>query len=232
MHKRLDISSLGPSVIISPHDDDGIIGCGGIIHTLKQKPIIIIVTDGSLGYVYPEQANDIVNIRKQEAFLAYASLDVPEENIIFLEYPDMSLRNYQSWTSNNGQEGGYQRFFKIFRQYQPQTIFLPYKHDPHPDHQCAFDIGWNALLRASKKRMLNFGSPIVLEHVFMYQVWQHLPTTIDVFGYKLNEQAKRAKNKAIQFFQSQINTIGELEQAQTLNYAKELYAPVRFGKQI
>ena len=72
------MSKLGKTVaVISPHDDDGVIGCGGLINELYKNKIdvhVIILTDGSLGYSDINQKSDIISTRKKESKKAYNSI--------------------------------------------------------------------------------------------------------------------------------------------------------------
>jgi LmbE family N-acetylglucosaminyl deacetylase len=218
---QLEATKVGRAVIVSPHDDDAIVGCGGLLQSLPEKPLIVIVADGYLGYHKIEHKETLVQMRQQEALTAYARLGVPEENVLFFGFPDMSLRNYQNWVTLDGQEGGYQKLFKILRQYQPQTVFLPSEQDYHPDHRVTFDMGWVASFQAHGTLIPDFGSPAPIERLFVYQVWDHL--NVVSHHFRLDEELARRKGDSLQAFESQLNIIAEFEQLGTLKYDEEQF---------
>lgn len=222
---EIEISSVGRPVMVSPHDDDALIGCGGLIQALSHKPLIVIVTDGHLGYHKIEHKRSLVGIRKREALAAYAKLRIPEENLFFFEYPDMSLRNYQNWVTIDGRDGGYQKLFRVLRQFQPQTVFLPSERDFHPDHRASFDLGWVAAFQARDTLMPDLGSPAPIQRIYVYQVWE--PLEVATHRFSLPDGMASNKRNSLREFQSQLNILDELETMGTLRYDEEVFHLVR-----
>jgi LmbE family N-acetylglucosaminyl deacetylase len=221
MSEKMKPDLLGKTMIISPHDDDGLIGCGGLIQGLTIPPMIVIVTNGALGYHHLEHKEVIVDLRQKETLGAYQKIGVPPANVRFLRYPDMSLRNYQNWTALDGQEGGYQKIFKLIREYQPEVVCLPSELDFHPDHRVTFDLGWVAAFQAKESLMPDLGSPPKIKYVFCYQVWEHLDRVTHQFD--LTGESAERKRVALRLFGSQVNILDELEAAGTLSYDRELF---------
>ena len=91
-------------MIVSPHDDDAVLGAGLLIQLAKRENVpvyIIIVTDGSMGYCSFNQKESIAKIRRQETFEAYEKIGVPRENIVWLGYPDCKINNYRGRSESN-----------------------------------------------------------------------------------------------------------------------------------
>jgi LmbE family N-acetylglucosaminyl deacetylase len=81
-------------LIISPHPDDDIVGCGGALAFLSgghNRAIAVFLTSGERGTLDPSaKPEDIGAIRKREAAAAYKQLGYDAE-LIWLGYPDGEL---------------------------------------------------------------------------------------------------------------------------------------------
>jgi LmbE family N-acetylglucosaminyl deacetylase len=158
-------------LIIAPHADDEILGAGGVIQRhLAQgaRVVVVILTNGDGQYrrLFPSSKASI-NLgytRQKESLAALAHLGLPEENVIFLGYPDRGLsdlwNNYwdceklYSSRYTEAEHSPYRDSFtaeapycglsvvsdlmKIIGQEKPQLIYLPHPNDLHPDHQAAW----------------------------------------------------------------------------------------------
>ena len=85
-------------LMVSPHDDDAVLGAGLLIQLAKREHVpvhIMIVTDGSMGYCSMEEKDTIAAIRREETFECYRSLGVPKKNIVWLGFPDCRLNSYR-----------------------------------------------------------------------------------------------------------------------------------------
>jgi len=133
-------------LFISPHDDDVVLGAGLFIQLVQKEKVpvyILIVTDGSMGYCSSEQKDRISEIRQKEAYECYKMLGVPEENIIWLKFPDCQINSYRGrrLAENNdsaaieGYTGLQNAFTNWIRKISPTQCFLPTSTDLHPDHR-------------------------------------------------------------------------------------------------
>jgi len=203
--KKLVLESLGGTLaVVSPHDDDGIMGTGGLLCNLSQRKIktyVLIMTDGSLGYSKIEQKNDIRQIRREEAKKAYKMLGATPR---FLDYPDMNLTEFRCWEKSDGKEGAYQKTLRMLRNLKPETVLLPNPMDWHPDHKTAFDIGYSIAYLASTVAVIDFGEPIKLRHLASYKVWNGLKAT---HYFELSEETQKIKEKALLQFKSQADIL-------------------------
>ncbi|MCB9883277.1 MAG: PIG-L family deacetylase [Planctomycetes bacterium] len=81
----------GKVLVVTPHPDDEVIGCGGTIAMLRERSIDVVVvhvTDGALGDP-GSHFEDIVTIRRRESAEALAELGVSRTRE--LGFPDASL---------------------------------------------------------------------------------------------------------------------------------------------
>lgn len=214
-------------VIISPHDDDAVLGCGGLIKArsdLELKTTVLIMTDGSLGYSTPEEKDTIVKTRRQETAKCYESLGA---DVVFLDFPDMSLQAYRCWETSDGKEGAYLKVIRVLREVGADCLLLPNPKDSHPDHKASYDIGEVAVFQAPSPVAAELGEPIDLKAVFCYGVQAQLPSLaianpkltkfvlekiVSKFtlNHRLTKEEKKAKAEAIYAFESQLEIIRDL----------------------
>ncbi|MGH9423774.1 MAG: PIG-L deacetylase family protein, partial [Thermoanaerobaculia bacterium] len=105
-------------LILAPHPDDEVIGCGGLLalHLRDGRPVYVVVaTDGA-------QAGDAAQ-REAESRAALAILG--DVTIEFLRFPDRALENASELDL---------RLAAILREQKPDLIAVPSPLEIHPDH--------------------------------------------------------------------------------------------------
>ncbi len=115
-------------LIIAPHPDDEILGCGGIIKKFTDNGLnvsILIMTRGKKE-IYPNER--IENVRK-EAKNAHKLLGV--ENTVFLDFPAPDLDTIAISELSVAIANEINKF-------KPDTIFIPHRGDIHHDHKAVF----------------------------------------------------------------------------------------------
>lgn len=125
-------------LIIAPHPDDEILGCGGVITkyiAAGKKVFIIVSTNASVGA--PDLYNELdVNLTRQEAIAAHNFLGVHET--IFLDYPAPNLKNAEQFRISMDLSG-------IIKRVRPEVVFLPHPSDLHSDHSVIYESALVAL---------------------------------------------------------------------------------------
>lgn len=141
----------GTTLIVAPHADDESLGCGGIISLLRkygQTVYILLLSDGTLSHpdskAYP--AEKLRALRESELVNASAVMGVPAENIIFCRFPDRSVPSRVSPDF----EPAVKNITKVIEMLKPQSIFVPWRRDPHPDHRAAYELIIAANLQNAK----------------------------------------------------------------------------------
>ena len=150
-------------LIVAPHMDDEVLGCGGIMHmhTDKTQIYCLYATDGArspapllpwTGSIDP----DITERRRHEALEVMGELGIPRENSIFLDFPDGKLmKNALLFKA---------RLAEQVARIDPAVILVPFRYDLHPDHV--------AVHRGTRDAVLELaGSTILLEY-FIYYRWR------------------------------------------------------------
>lgn len=190
-------------LVIAPHPDDDIIGCGGSIRLHRQlghKVTILYVSDGERGI---RNMNPIktAELRRHESGLAAKHLGVEEDNLFHLHLRDGDLIN-QCGTNHD--------FRTILEKSDPDIIYLPSFIETHRDHFSA-----NVLLKNNLIRNVTIAA---------YEIWTPLiPNRLINITPVIEE-----KRKALLEHASQLKELDYLDAALSLNryraamYTKEI----------
>ncbi len=120
----------GATLIVAPHPDDEVIGCGGLIARLVSQgnpPYIVIMTggEGSHNQCCSLSSTEIVNARRGLTRDALEILGVPPSNIRELDFPD------------GGIDAGHRQVAALrseIEEIRPDCVFIPHWGEGWPDH--------------------------------------------------------------------------------------------------
>lgn len=133
-------------LILSPHADDEILGCGGIISKYSRqghKVHVLILTNANVGApeLYSEKK---IHLIREEA--KKANNFIGTKRLLFENLPALNLRKYPIY-----------KITKIIDSYiskiNPDLVFIPSDIDLHEDHKIIFNAS-KIVLRTNKKRNL------------------------------------------------------------------------------
>jgi LmbE family N-acetylglucosaminyl deacetylase len=192
-------------VIVAPHPDDETLGCGGAISLLTSKGYrvkVAIVSDGTGSHPnsqkYPAPA--LQAIRSQETIAALEILGVTPPDITFLQLKDGAVPTV---TSPN-----FLTAKALCRNYLqatlPDTIFLPWRHDPHADHRASWQLIQAAILSLG-----------IAPQVIEYPIWdwdrqqqQQICDLSRIDGWRLDiSSVITKKTQAIASYRSQLGQL-------------------------
>jgi N-acetylglucosamine malate deacetylase 1 len=123
------IPDLKNVLVIAPHPDDEILGCGGTMHSLAGKGCnvyVLIVTKGDPD-IFPEER--IKKVRK-EALEAHIFLNVKETRFLEFIAPNLDLTSHAQIS---------RAIESIIKELNIQVLFLPHRGDLHHDHRIVFE---------------------------------------------------------------------------------------------
>jgi LmbE family N-acetylglucosaminyl deacetylase len=123
-----DLRYMGKTLVIAPHPDDEILGCGGTIARLVADgcPVTVaIVTTG----LAPQFSDALVAQLKREAKAAHDLIGVTDT--CYLDFPAAALDMVPATVLNAA-------FARLVQDVEPDTLFLPFIGDIHTDHQLTF----------------------------------------------------------------------------------------------
>ncbi len=192
-------------VIVAPHPDDETLGCGGAIALLCQHRYdvrVLVISDGTLSHPksqkYPAPA--LQRLREQETLNALSILGVHKQAVTFLRLKDGSVPTSASLAFQNAKV--------LCRNYlqeaTPETIFVPWRADPHSDHRATWQLIQAALLD------LNIKIKRIEYPIWDWDVHQQTQVSfIDrILGWKLDiKPVLHLKDQAIAAYQSQLGQI-------------------------
>lgn len=183
-------------LVIAPHADDEVLGCGATISKLAQngtEVYVLICTNASVGA--PELfSSDYIKKLRSEALEAHRALGVKET--YFLEFPAPVLDQSPRYKMSN-------EIVAIIKRIGADTVYLPHRGDCHKDHtiihECSM-VACRPLLNCTVKRVYAYetlsetewGEPIAADS---FVPVKYNTFTVDEFQKKLD---------AMSFFKSQL----------------------------
>lgn len=196
------VCSWSKTLVVAPHPDDESLGCGGAIALLSSYGIpvnVLFISDGTGSHPnsqkYPAPA--LRDLRESESKEALSRLGTSPLCAVFMRLQDGAVPSANAL--------GFSDAVSFCRAYltdsKPQTILIPWRRDPHPDHRATSQILQAALAGLTDK-------PRVLE----YPVWaweraapEDAPQTHEARAFRLDiREAALAKRSAVDAHQSQV----------------------------
>jgi len=183
-------------LVVAPHPDDEIIGCGGVLAQLKQRVGSVIhvlyVTDGSATVALGEAPEGIRRtVRLREARHVAEQLGVASAT--FWKEPDGELRCSPRLVTRMRDE---------LNRLRPALILVPFCDDPHADH-----LAVNRIL-AEALETSNDTTPEVLA----YEVWTLVPAN----RYRKIDAEYSFKMRMLMCYQTAMKAIDYVQQCQGL----------------
>ena len=169
-----EVLGAGPWLVVSPHDDDIVLGLGltsALAHTQGISVHVAVATDGALGYVQLAERAGLVGTRKRELVASMRELGLPEAALHRFELPDGSLIAHQGCRGPGEPRTLAQHLVALMREVRPSSVFVCTPRDVHPDHRIAASETAMACVWASSRIWLELGEPIPAPGLFEYAVY-------------------------------------------------------------
>ena len=122
-------------VVIAPHPDDEVLGCGGVMarHTAEGDRVIVVVVSRGIPEIFDPE---IIETTRKELAAAHELLGVRE--VRFLDFPAPKLDALPGHVLADS-------LTKVVRELQPHTIYFPHWGDLHSDHKAVY---WATMVAA------------------------------------------------------------------------------------
>jgi len=115
-------------LIVAPHPDDEVLGCGGVIarHVAASDDVYVVIVSKGAPDVFQ---SEFVEQGRQEA--AAANKVLGTKRMFFLDFPAPRLDSVPTSTLADALKG-------VVVQVQPATVYLPHHGDLHGDHKAVY----------------------------------------------------------------------------------------------
>jgi LmbE family N-acetylglucosaminyl deacetylase len=187
-------TDFGPTLVVAPHPDDEVLGCGGVIALLRQADIpvrVVIASDGAASHPGSKTYPPLVlgRLRRAESVAGLGLLGVPGEHVTCLGLPDGAVPSSDS--------PDYPHALTLTRVALRKwsgirMVLLPWRRDPHDDHRATRALFTAALdgLRSSARRL-------------EYPIWSRvhpgpddLPRSAEASAWRLDIGVVQAQKRA------------------------------------
>jgi LmbE family N-acetylglucosaminyl deacetylase len=191
-------------LVVAPHPDDETLGCGGAIALLCRKGYdvkVLVVSDGTGSHpnsrTHP--APILESIRVRETIDALAILGVKPTAITFLQLKDGAVPTVTAPTFLAAKA----RCRNYLQVVLPDTIFLPWRCDPHADHRASWQLIQAAILS------LGIAPQCIEYPIWDWDLCQRKGVDLSrITGWRLDIQSVLAqKIQAIAIYRSQLGQL-------------------------
>lgn len=128
----MNLQEINNVLIVAPHADDEVLGCGGIIKkmsTLKKNVYVVIMTNAFVGDPEIFSENNIKAVRA-EALLSHEILGVKQT--FFADFPAPRLDTFPIYKISNF-------IHSLMVKLNIDTLFIPHRGDIHLDHKRIYE---------------------------------------------------------------------------------------------
>lgn len=191
-------------LVIAPHPDDEILGCGGTIAKRAAAGHLVYVCVVTKGYK-PLFQEEFIEQGRTECIEADKLLGV--QKTMFLDFPAAMLEDVKRYQLNDA-------ISNIIQNVKPDEVFIPHRGDMQLDHKMVVDAAMVALRPKYKH---------VVKRIYAYETlsetgWD-IPNTVNDFiptVYEDITDTLKLKIEAMSIFRSQLGIFPEARSIEAL----------------
>ncbi|MBE7002554.1 MAG: PIG-L family deacetylase [Ruminococcaceae bacterium] len=160
--------------VMSPHDDDAIIGAGYAMLAAQKAGAdvyVVIFCRGDAGYSTVEEKETIEAVRCKETFDCYARLGIPADHILRMNYPDFSAIGNWGWEKADGKPGDMPTILRFLREKKVTRVMIPNHYHEHIDHVATYLMSSYDVPQAGDMALVDHGTPHAVRSTLQYSVW-------------------------------------------------------------
>ncbi len=214
----------GTWLVVVPHDDDLVLGCGLLVQAAHAEGIdvhVAVASNGSMGYCDVEDRDQIQDIRRKEMNISSADIGIAEDHIHWFGLQDGALPMAQGTTpqADGSVSGLAWECTKLMRQLKPVVVLSPTPTDYHPDHRVVGSEVDISCFHASGEIWSQLGEPINIPERWDFAVYcpfadepnVQLSTDIELFDKKLESIGRFQSQRQIAAMVENCRNSGPLE---------------------
>lgn len=197
---KLCISNRDKVLILTPHQDDESIGCGGFLLRYAKQCDVILLTDGAKGNC--EWSEDKTRKVRRNEFKTVMK--------------EVGVRKYEMWDIPDLELNKYKHFLQEINMESYKYVLVPNRNESHLDHRVVFE-------EVRKNIRKNVTSTVILE----YEVWTPLlnPTHyLDISDLIVE------KERLIQLYECPLMHVDYDKRILALNYYRGIHYGCRFAE--
>jgi LmbE family N-acetylglucosaminyl deacetylase len=207
VHRRVvDLPPAKRALVLAPHADDEVIGCGGTLVKLAARGVptrIAYLTDGRAVSADTQQDEAMAATRAAEARSVSARLGLSE--------PILVGWNERTFSAPANEAALVERLAGVLASVEPDAVYVPFFQDAHGDHRYANHLLARALVASGREPT-----------IYAYEVWSLVPPGLVVdISAELEE-----KQRLIDCYPSQL---AYLDYHALVDALAKLHAPLLAG---
>jgi len=144
-------------LVIAPHPDDEVLGCGGTIKKYSNKGSEVYLCIVTRAYT-PDWNQEFIDNRKKEIKCANKILGIKET--FFLDLPTVKLDTIGQKKLNDLISG-------IIEKVKPEALYLPFVKDSNKDHRLVFEAGFFASRQIKKVLSYSYESLLFVPNLYI-----------------------------------------------------------------
>lgn len=160
--------------VMSPHDDDAILGAGYAMLAAQQagaQVYVVIFCRGDAGYSTVEEKDTIEEVRARETVECYSRLGVAADHILRMGFPDFSAIGNWGWEKADGNPGDMPRILRFLREKKVTRVMIPNHYHEHIDHLATYLMASYDVPQAGDAALVDHGTPHAVRSTLQYSVW-------------------------------------------------------------
>lgn len=191
-------------LVIAPHPDDEVLGCGGAIvkYASEGHDVYVAVVTKGCEPLFPE--SQVQQVRN-ECMEADRLLGVKQT--VFMDFPASMLESVSRYEFNGA-------FLKLIQDIKPDIVFIPHRGDMQIDHKMTVD----AVMVALRPKYDHIVKKIYAYETLSETGWD-IPNTVNDFFptcYIDISDVLESKLEAIKIFKSQISDFPNARSLETI----------------
>jgi len=164
-------------LVIAPHPDDEVLGCGGTIAKYSKKEGEVYLCVVTKAYT-PDWSEEFLKTRQKEIEKVNEILGI--KKTYFLNFPTVKLDTIPQKELNDS-------ILKIIKEIQPEVLYIPHQGDLNKDHRLVFEATLVAVRPTSGpvKRILSYETLSETEggsliKIFVPNVYEDITNTFNI----------------------------------------------------